>query len=78
MEKAFEQKLLIMVSADLRKVFKNENSIIENYYDAWLYLNQIIDTVADNASDWLLNELYTQRDYFENRYLVNKGLISFF
>ena len=75
MTKAFEKNLLIMISRDIRKVFKDDNSITENYYDCWCYLNDIIDTVADNASQWLLSELYTQRDYFENRYLVNKGLI---
>ena len=75
MKKAFEEKFLIMVSADTRKILKDNNSITENYYDCWCYLNEIIDTVADNASQWLLTELYTQRDYFENRYLINKGLI---
>ena len=75
MKKAFEQKLLIMILADTRKIFKDENSITENYYDCWVYLNEIIDIVADNASDWLLNELYTQRDYYQNRYLINKELI---
>ena len=75
MTKAFEQNLLIMISRDVRKIFKDENTVTENYYDAWVYLNEVIDTVADNASQWLLTELYTQRDYFENRYLVNKGLI---
>ena len=75
MKREFEKKLLIMVSADIRKVFKDENSITENYYDCWCYLNEVIDTVADNASQFLLTELYTQRDYYQNRYLVNKGLI---
>ena len=75
MTKAFEKNLLVMILADTRKIFKDENSITENYYDAWVYLNEIIDTVADNASQWLLNELYTQRDYYQNRYLINKGLI---
>ena len=75
MTKAFEQNLLVMILRDTRKIFKDENSVTENYYDCWCYLNQIIDTVADNASQWLLNELYTQRDYYQNRYLINKGLI---
>ena len=75
MTKAFEKNLLVMVLADTRKIFKDENSVTENYYDCWCYLNHIIDTISDNASDWLLNELYTQRDYYQNRYLVNKGLI---
>lgn len=75
MKKAFEQKLLVMILADTRKIFKDENSITENYYDCWCYLNEIIDTVTDNASEWLLTELYNQRDYYQNRYLINKGLI---
>ena len=72
MSKTFEEKILLMILADTRKIFKDENSITENYYDCWCYLNQIIDIVADNASEWLLTELYTQRDYYQNRYLKNK------
>ena len=68
-----EKKYLDNILDDTRKIFKDENSITENYYDCWCYLNQIIDIVADNASDWLLTELYNQRDYYKNRYLVNKG-----
>ena len=75
MKRQFEQNLLVMILRDTRKIFKDENSVTENYYDCWCYLKEVIDTVADNASEWLLNELYTQRDYFENRYLINKGLI---
>ena len=75
MSKTFEEKILLMILADTRKIFKDENSITENYYDCWCYLNQIIDIVADNANDWLLTELYNQRDYYQNRYLVNKGII---
>ena len=75
MTKAFEQKLLINILADTRRIFKDENSITENYYDCWCYLNDIIDTVSDSASTWLLNELYNQRDYYQNNYLINKGLI---
>ena len=75
MTKAFEQKLLDNILADTRKIFKDENTITENYYDCWCYLNEIIDAVADNASEWLLTELYNQRDYYQNRYLINKELI---
>ena len=75
MKRQFEQNLLVMILRDTRKIFKDENSVTENYYDCWCYLNEIIDTVADSASDWLLTELYTQRDYYQNRYLINKGLI---
>ena len=75
MSKTFEQKLLVMILADTRKIFKDENSITENYYDCWCYLNDIIDTISDNASNWLLNKLYEDRDYYQNKYLINKGLI---
>ena len=75
MTKAFEQKLLINILADIKNIYQDDKSITENYYDCWNYLNQIIDTVSDSASKWLLNELYNQRDYYQNRYLVNKGLI---
>ena len=74
MSKTFEEKILLMILADTRKIFKDENSITENYYDCLCYLNQIIDIVADNASDWLLIELYNQRDYYQNKYLTFKGL----
>ena len=75
MTKAFEQKLLINILADTKNIFQDDKSITENYYDCWCYLNQIIDTVSDSASKWLLNELYNQRDYYQDKYLVNKGLI---
>ena len=74
MTKAFEQKLLDNILADTRKIFKDENIVTENYYDCWTYLNEIIDTVADSASEWLLTELYNLRDYYQSRYLVIKGL----
>ena len=75
MKKEFEQKLIVNVLADTRRIFKDENTVTENYYDCWCYLNNIIDNVSDNASEWLLNELYNQRDYYQNKYLINKGLI---
>ena len=75
MTKAYEQKLLVNILYDTRRIFKDDKSITENYYDCWVYLNNIIDNVSDNASEWLLNELYNQRDYYQNKYLINKGLI---
>ena len=75
MTKAYEQKLLANILYDTRRIFKDDNSITKNYYDCWCYLNDIIDSVSDNASQWLLNELYNQRDYYQNKYLINKGLI---
>ena len=75
MKKAFEQNLLIMILRDTRKIFKDENTVTQNYRDCYNYINLIIDIVADNASDWLLNELYTQRLFYQYKYLFNKGLI---
>ena len=75
MTKAYEQKLLVNILYDTRRIFKDDKSITENYYDCWVYLNDIIDNVSDSASEWLLNELYNQRDYYQNKYLINKGLI---
>ena len=75
MTKAYEQKILVNILYDTRRIFKDDKSITENYYDCWVYLNNIIDNVSDNASEWLLNELYNQRDYYQNKYLINKGLI---
>ena len=75
MTKTYEQKLLVNILYDTRRIFKDDKSITENYYDCWVYLNNIIDNVSDNASQWLLNELYNQRDYYQNKYLINKGLI---
>ena len=75
MTRTFEQKLLVNILYDTRRIFKNDKSITENYYDCWCYLNDIIDNVSDNASEWLLNELDNQRDYYQNKYLINQGLI---
>ena len=75
MTKTFEQKLLVNILADTRRIFKDENSVTQNYYDCWTYLNNIIDNISDSASEWLLNELYNQRDEYQNKYLINKGLI---
>ena len=75
MKREFEQKLLIKILADTKSIFQNDDSVTMNYYDCWCYLNDIIDNVSDKASEWLLNELYNQRDYYQNKYLTNKGLI---
>ena len=75
MTKAFEKNLLVLDLADTRKIFKDDKSITENYYDAWVYVNNIIDTISDNASQYLLAELYSLRDEYQYKYLYNKGLI---
>ena len=75
MTKAYEQKLLVSILADTKSIFQNDDNVTKNYYDCWCYLNDIIDNVSDNASQWLLTELYNQRDYYQNKYLINKGLI---
>ena len=75
MKREFEQKLLVNILADTKRIFQNDDNVTMNYYDCWVYLNDIIDNVSDKASEWLLNELYNQRDYYQNKYLINKGLI---
>ena len=75
MTKAFERNLLLMILRDIRKIFTSDNSITENYFDECWYVNQIIDTVIDNASQWLLTELYILRAEYQYKYLFNKGLI---
>ena len=67
-----EKKYLDYILADISKIFKDENTVTENYYDCWTYLDEIIDTVADSASKWLLTELYNLRDYYQSRYLALK------
>ena len=44
MTKAYEQKLLVNILYDTRRIFKDDKSITENYYDCWCYLNEIIDS----------------------------------
>ena len=76
MKKAFEEKFLTMILFDVRKIFNKENSTItKNYYDCYNYLNEIIDKVRDNASEWLLTELYILTAQYQYQYLVNKGLL---
>ena len=75
MTKAFERNLLLMISRDIRRIFTNENTITKNYYDCYNYLNEVIDNVRVNASDWLLTELYILTSQYQYQYLYNKGLI---
>ena len=75
MKKSFEESFLDMVLADTRKIFKDENSITKNYYNCYIYLNEIIDNVRDNASLWLLTKLYILSGHYQYRYLYHKGLL---
>ena len=74
MKREYEKKLYINILVDTIRFFQNEDDVTSNYYDCWGYLNEIIDIVSDNASNWLLNKLYEDRDYYQNKYLTNKGL----
>ena len=74
MKRDFEKKLYINIVADTMRIFENEEDVTSNYYDCWSYLNEIIDAVSYKASDWLLDKLYEDRDYYQNKYLTNKGL----
>ena len=75
MKRQFEEKFLIMVSADIRKISNSENSVTKNYYDCYNYLSEMIDVLANTASDWLITELCIQKQFYQYRYLYNKGLI---
>lgn len=74
MKREYEKKLYLNTLIDTLRIFQNENDVTSNYYDCWCYLNEIIDTISDNASNWLLNKLYEDRDYYQDKYLINKGL----
>ena len=76
MKKAFEEKFLIMILADVRKISNcEENSITKNYRNCYNYLNDIINTLGNTASEWLIIELCIQKQYYQYRYLYNKGLL---
>ena len=75
MTKSFERNLLLMISRHITRIFTNENTITKNYYECYNYLNEIIDNVRDNASEWLLTELYILSAEYQYKYLVNKGLL---
>ena len=74
MKRQYEEKLLATISRDIKEISNSEISITEKYYNTWVYLNEIINTVSGNASDWLLTELYIQKQYYHLNYLINKGL----
>ena len=76
MKRQFEEKFLIMILADVRKISNcEENSITKNYRDCYNYLCDIIDSIRDIASESLLIDLCIQKQFYQYRYLYNKGLI---
>ena len=75
MKRQFEEKLFIMILRDVKEISNGENSITKNYYNCYNYLCDIIDTIGNNASDWLITELCIQKQFYQYRYLFNKGLI---
>ena len=74
MTREFEKKIYNNILVDTKRIFQNEDDVSSNYYDCWTYLNEIIDSVSYNASNWLLDKLYEDRDYYQNKYLTSKGL----
>ena len=74
MTREFEKKIYNNILVDTKRIFQNEDDVSSNYYDCWTYLNEIIDSVSYNASNWLLDKLYEDRDYYQNKYLTIKGL----
>ena len=75
MKKEFEKKLYTNILIDIKNIYQDDKSITENYYDCWSYLNDIINIISDSASKELLNKLYDDRQYYQDKYLINKGLI---
>ena len=76
MKRQFEESFLDMILFDVREISNKENSTItKNYYDCYNYLSEIIDALANTASDWLMVELSIQKQYYKYRYLYYKGLI---
>ena len=76
MKRQFEESFLDMILFDVREISNKENSTItKNYYDCYNYLRDIIDSLGGIASDWLITELCIQKQFYQYRYLINKGLI---
>ena len=75
MKREFEEKLLVLISRDIKEITNGENSITKNYYDCYNYLNDIIHTIGDSVSEWLLTELCIQKQCYQYKYLIAKGLI---
>ena len=74
MTREFEKKFYNNILADTKRIFQNDDDVSSNYYDCWIYLNEIIDIVSYKASNWLLDKLYEDREYYQNKYLTIKGL----
>ena len=76
MKRQFEEKFLSMILFDIRKISNcEENSITKNYYNCYNYLSDIINTLGDTASQWLITELCIQKQFYQYRYLYHKGLL---
>lgn len=75
MNKEVEQKIYTEAIEGIKKIFKNNDSIANNYHECWLYLDKLIEMVDHEASECLLRKLSAKRDHYRKLYLINKGLI---
>lgn len=72
MKREVEHRIYTNALEDTKRILKRNNNIAIGYYDCWCYLNKLIEMVAYKASDWLLKELCMQRDYYQDKYLINR------
>ena len=74
-KKEFESKFYESVLKDIKVIFRYNTCLTSCYYDAWVYMEDVISSVIDNASKELLDKLYMVSDEYKNLYLQEKGLI---
>lgn len=76
MTKEYEQKFFIQTVQRVKKMATyKEQSITRNYLYCYEYLNELIDSILDVASPWLIESLTEQRDFYRDQYLELKDLI---
>lgn len=76
MTKEYEQKFFNQTVQRVKKMATyKEQSITQNYIYCYEYLNELIDSILEVASPWLIESLIEQRDFYRDQYLELKGLI---
>lgn len=74
MKREFEKKLYQSIQIDIKSFFRNNDNISRNYENCIEYLNEIIDVAKEHASNELLTKLYSERDYYKNKYSYYKTI----
>lgn len=75
MTKKYEQKFFIQTVQRVKKMATyKEQSITQNYIYCYEYLNELIDSILEVASPWLIESLIEQRDFYGDEYLRLKNL----